>query len=481
MATFVISRLVYRLLGVRFDSAFIEGAWQFIDPNLLAHRPIESLWFLHTQPPGFNAFLAAVLWLPGDAHAYFVAAYLILGVVLTACMFKLLFRVTNSAVAAFVLTTVFVASPAVVLYENWLFYTYFEIVGLIVAALLVARYAETGSLGHGAALFAVLAGLAVTRSLYHLVWLLGTAVILWALRCGPRRITIGCAAAAMVLVGGVYAKNLVLYGDFTASTWMGPSLARITTLQLSETERQAMIRRGEISPLAMHLSFAPYEAFRGVALPIPKRPSAQTPLLDSPSKANGGPNFNYRGYLPLYRQYLKDSLTVIRSHPEAWLKGQSKAWSLYFYAADEYFFTQANRHRLRPVADLYRFVSLQARRAPAEFTPERGRWDLAEHSLLAMLGFGLVVVGGPLTLVRMRKESKLRTPNGAVLAFCVFTVAFVAFGSNAIEVGENNRLRFPTDALTVIAASGVAVTAINSERLRFRRSGASEPVLSHGA
>jgi hypothetical protein len=53
-AVFVVSRIAYYLLGVRFDARPILTFFQFIDPELLKHRLLESLYYLHIQPPGFN-------------------------------------------------------------------------------------------------------------------------------------------------------------------------------------------------------------------------------------------------------------------------------------------------------------------------------------------------------------------------------------------------------------------------------------------
>ncbi len=56
---FIISRVLYYCLGVRFDTIPLFYAWQFLDVNLLQNRLIESVFYLHSQPPLFNLFLGA--------------------------------------------------------------------------------------------------------------------------------------------------------------------------------------------------------------------------------------------------------------------------------------------------------------------------------------------------------------------------------------------------------------------------------------
>lgn len=58
---FAVSRLGYYLLGVRFDARPVLHYYQFVDPELLKHRLVESLFYLHIQPPGWNLYIGAVL------------------------------------------------------------------------------------------------------------------------------------------------------------------------------------------------------------------------------------------------------------------------------------------------------------------------------------------------------------------------------------------------------------------------------------
>src|ERR1700733_4435082 len=77
---FAVSRLGYYLLGVRFDARPVLHYFQFIDPELLKHRLLESLFYLHIQPPGWNLYVGAVLeFFPTSYPAVFEVIYLLLG------------------------------------------------------------------------------------------------------------------------------------------------------------------------------------------------------------------------------------------------------------------------------------------------------------------------------------------------------------------------------------------------------------------
>ena len=61
IAAFVISHIVYYAMGVRFDETSPLTFAQYLDEALLKHNLLESLLYLHSQPPLFNLFLGIVL------------------------------------------------------------------------------------------------------------------------------------------------------------------------------------------------------------------------------------------------------------------------------------------------------------------------------------------------------------------------------------------------------------------------------------
>src|SRR5207245_7531778 len=90
---FVVSRLLYWSIGVRFDSSSLGWYWQYVDPVLLKYDLVRSLVYLHSQPPLFNLFLGLVLKLfPGHEATVFQLTFLALGLTLTLSMFFLMAR-----------------------------------------------------------------------------------------------------------------------------------------------------------------------------------------------------------------------------------------------------------------------------------------------------------------------------------------------------------------------------------------------------
>ena len=166
---FAASRLLYAALGLQYDSSTFPGYMQFIDPELLANRLLESLWYYHANPPLLNFFAGVGIKLfAGGADVFFATAFHVLGLLVALCVYALTFHLSNARAAAIVATGLLVFSPAFVLYENWFMYTFPAAALLTFAAVALLRYAQNGRTRYCATFFSLLALLLLTRSLFHL-------------------------------------------------------------------------------------------------------------------------------------------------------------------------------------------------------------------------------------------------------------------------------------------------------------------------
>src|SRR5688500_4689088 len=77
------SRWLFHAEGIRFDSTSLGWFWQFVDPALLREDYLRSIFYLHAQPPLFNAYLGGVLQVaPRHAYEVFWGCALAFGLVL---------------------------------------------------------------------------------------------------------------------------------------------------------------------------------------------------------------------------------------------------------------------------------------------------------------------------------------------------------------------------------------------------------------
>ncbi|HZU24427.1 MAG TPA: hypothetical protein VFA04_02840, partial [Bryobacteraceae bacterium] len=83
LVCFVISRVLYFVAGIRFDATPVATFWQCIDPVLMQHDLLRSLWYLHMTPPGWNLALGVVVKLfPSSYAAVLCVLYLGIGMLI---------------------------------------------------------------------------------------------------------------------------------------------------------------------------------------------------------------------------------------------------------------------------------------------------------------------------------------------------------------------------------------------------------------
>src|SRR5690349_11084524 len=162
------SRAAYYALGVRFDMRPLSRFFQIIDPELLKHRLIESLCYLHTQPPGFNLYTGVMLKLFPDHYATaFHVLYVILGGAVCCLLYHLMRVCGVHAVIAFALAAWFIVSPAVVLFENFFLYEFLLVFLLLGSAAALHHFFQTGRTVYAAAFFLCLFSLLLIRNHFH--------------------------------------------------------------------------------------------------------------------------------------------------------------------------------------------------------------------------------------------------------------------------------------------------------------------------
>ena len=154
---------------------------------------------------------------------------------------------------ATVLVGILVVGPACLLYENYLLYTYPTAILLMVSVYPLVRCVQDRSLAWGMAFWVILALVCLTRSLFHPVWLLTTsAVLFWPARdVFPARRLFVMATPALLLVGLLSGKNLLLFGSLSGSSWLGMNVFTVAAARLPEGELRALHQAGTLSELSM--------------------------------------------------------------------------------------------------------------------------------------------------------------------------------------------------------------------------------------
>ncbi|MGE0452565.1 MAG: hypothetical protein AB7O37_04785 [Vicinamibacteria bacterium] len=448
-AGFLLARLGYHLLGVRFNASPLDAYWQFVDPFLLRREPIVSILHLHSQPPLFNLLLALAL-LPGRELAPVVlqVALLACGALLTACVYALQRRLGVPAAIAAATSLAFAASPAFVLHESWLFYALPTAALLALSCLAFAAAAAGSRRGLHLCLWSA-ALLCLLRAAFHPLWYALLALAL-ALSSAERRRVARAALGPALLLGCFLAKNALLFGAPALSSWVGQGLSRLTVERLAPEERSALVGEGRLSEAARAPSFSPPESYpEDMMAADPSLPR----VLSQQRKSAGAVNYHAIGYLRVSRALLADSLWVIVHRPGVYLSGMVEAWSIYFRSPCAVpFFGIANRRATAGLCEAQdRWLLARRRPGAGGARPDSGVClaILILSPLLVALAAGGALGRGPL--------AGRPLPERALLGLLAANVAYVAAVGNALEIGENNRFRFETDGLSVVLlGAGIA-------------------------
>jgi hypothetical protein len=476
LLAFALARLVVFGVGVRFDIRSLSYGWHMLDVPQLRDNLLQSLWYLHATPPGFQLFCGVILKAaPGYEEWAFGIIFMGFGLALAFGLRALLRRLGLGPWLASTLAGVFAVSPAALLYENWLFYAYPVTALLVVAAVGWYDWISEGRSFSAWLAFGCLTSIALTMAFFHLVWLLALGIFgVAAARHAGSSWRAG-ALAWLVCTGLVvawYTKNALLFGVFGASSWLGMNVAKVTVFQIPPAPRAAYVAAGKLPSIALVPVFQPVETYRGHYTPLP--PTGVS-ALDVTMKSTGTINFNHRDFVPIAKAYMPADRAAVRLEPLRYLKAVVVAHLIYFEPATDYVFLSDNLWILRHYRNAAEvigngcFASLLPRDpAPRELTFRAADMPAYMARVLPSLAWWLVI-GTPLLIFwglrqasrEGRSPHRIARARAATLLFLVFNIAFVAMLGNWLEQGENNRFRFSTDPL-LLALAGAWLAAWRS-------------------
>jgi len=465
IGAFAVSRLIAAAAGVRFDDSVLQGTrltdkWQLLDVHLLRTDLIDSVWHLNSQPPLYNLYGGLVLWLPtGLRHPFETACGLALGLVIVLCTYHLLLELTVPRGVALGATLVaVVASPAYLLYENWLDYAEPTAALGTFAAWCLVRYLRTGRARYGVGFFGGYAGVVLLDSTYQIEWLLvGLVVVLVVLRARWKQV-LAVAAVPVLLVATWYVKDIVLFGTTTTSSWLGMNLARSVLFKAPPATIAGLERQGTLSPLASVPAFGPPSAY----VPRFTHPAAQADqALGALYKTDGATNFNNPIYITVSSQYLHDDLAYIAARPGEYATDIDRAIQVWLVPSDQNFANSLDWPAVRGYATVYdRVVEWQPVMDPAaaEVVFERQPSPLSWLSVQAVGVYALALLGTPV-LVWLRRRD--RATAGTLLVLW-WTTAYAFAASSLIEIGENERFRFGLGTVPLVLAIVVVTAALRA-------------------
>jgi hypothetical protein len=459
---YIASRASLYALGVRFSYA-LDWMW-LADPADLRDRLAQTLLYFHAFPPGMDALTGIVLKLGGnDASTLALSLFWMLGVIVVNALFLLGRAVGLSIRWALVFAVAFTLTPAAIYFEHLFHYEWPVTTLLCLAALLFHRALTRPSRRAWTLMFLVCALIGFTRSTFHLAWL--ASIVLMAVtfsdRAG-RRVALTAAIAPLTLLIVLYAKNLVLFGEFAASTFGPASYTLVTVGHLPADTRDAWIKEGRLSPFAAISVYAPPREYAGffATSDLPGWPPQLT-RLDHQSVAAA--NFNHWWLLEVHRKRREDAMAYLRDRPFGYLHSvglglrdlfrPSTAW----HPRDR---TAASpHHQHRQVLGTYeRWYNAALHTFP-----------VAPFGVYALLP-GILVAACAVAFLLRRSPDEASRARAALLVFCVFQVAYVVAASSMLTYLESSRYRFQIEPMIWVVTVGCLVNVRAAINTRYEAS-----------
>jgi hypothetical protein len=458
VAVFAAVHAGYYAAGVRFDRAALIEVMHFLDPVLLRERLLESIWYLHIQPPLMNLVTGLILKVTPESPLLFQAFFLGFGFLLYRTSFQLMGILGMRPGLSLVVATAFMASPAFILWEHFLLYTMPVAALVAFAAVQLYRLVDTRNARHAWLFFGTLFVLCATRSMFHIGFMVVVAgVVLIALRRDWRTVA-PAALVPLVMLTGVHVKNGVLFGEYNVCSFSEKNLWIMTAGNIGWDQKAELVEEGAISELSLVNRWASLDAYPDRFKEVPPR-FENIPALAATHKSNGAVNYNHYGNIAISNQYGEDAKVVLLRYPQAFVAATALSWYRYFQPASAPPVSPQNKACMQPMLRIYDHLVFW--KLPVETERLGGFITRAGHppypALLILLplaiGFGLYRVVVPGTLSPAQR--------GLILFACTI-IGMVAVLGCSLDFLETARYRFTTDALSLALLARLAV-----ERLRF--------------
>jgi hypothetical protein len=461
---FLLSRTLLPLFGIHFHFNDLFVYWQYLDTETLRHNLLPGLWYDHAQPPLFNFLLGIILKLSGSwAPTAFALLFKLISLINSFLLYRILQRTLPNSRIPLAMTLLYVLSPALLIFETELFYTTFISMLLLISAYFVLRLQETT--GNPAAyptaaplrkqvagICIPLALLCLTRSMYHIAWLIAlAAILLFHLRktIAFRPLLTGFLLASL-FVSSWYFKNYLLFSQFSTSSWIGMNMAR-TVFHDSPIKDSSRIEAFEpFSDLHYYRPFISDSAEKKYA-------GVDDRDLLWAKKSDSSSNLNAIAYIQVSKQYMAASKTFVKEHPARYLTNVLQSALLFFAPATRYPFSEIEARKIKYYDLIYSFNL-------SHFATGKQQRRLAV--LISSIPKLLAYVAVLYFLFRTAIEQK-QLP--LLNLFAITTIGFVFLISSLVEHYENMRFRYEVEPLFLLLLGQALALLANARKKQYLR------------
>jgi hypothetical protein len=433
---FILSRVLVTFAGIGMDQTALYRYWQYLDVFTLQHHLLRGVWYDHTQPPIFNLFLGSVLKMAGThAPIAFQTIFKIFTLANAWLLLTILKKVTRHTYLPLLLSLLYLLSPATIIFENELFYTSFITLLLLISVRSLLYLEDHITWRHAAGLFIPLVLVCLTRSMYHIIWLLVLSVLvcIWHRKKDNARPLFLGSLLSFLLVGSWYVKNYFIFHELSTSTWMGMNMARNVFHDATVTDSSNIAAIEPFSKISTYRRFlSPGYGDRYTGL-------NDRDLLQE-WKNDSFINEKHVGYIAISHLYSEASQKAIRSHPAAYLTNVLQSAIIFFAPATRYPTTEYLSQKMAWYDVVYSFNL-------SHFAHGKQQRRIAlTLSAIPKLVIYFLVFGWLVREVIRRRT----VPGGLITVFITCVIAYIFLVSSLFEHYENMRFRYEVEPLFLI-------------------------------
>ena len=427
--------------------------WQNLPTELLRTRAIESIWYMHGQPPLWNVVGALLIKLFGSLHTHVLQVlHIALGTAIAGMCVQIVGRATRAPRLALATGVVIALHPALFLFEAYALYTTAAAFLVTSAAYLLTRAQEDGGERAALAFVAVAVALIMTRSVYHLILLLGVVPLAVLLIGRPTRRHMTLLLTLALIPTAWYGKNWVQHGFFGASSWYGMGLWRTVLFQQDAAMVDGLRESGALSPVVSVEAFALPVAYRRLGYDQ----ESTIPAL----AANDLHNINVPAISSAYRS---SAVELIKASPAQYLRNVLTAYGNFSAPSTDFAHLADNRERLRIHAAVEQVMLGRPLVARLESALGRGYYGSFYFLLFPAV---LVLYAFQVTRDLRPRNSPHRMRDDAAPLFMAAIVFYTIVIACAMELGENVRFKFVVEPVFLALSAIVCFRLLAPERRR---------------
>tara|TARA_R110000868_G_scaffold189695_2_gene433076 strand:+ start:119046 stop:121055 length:2010 start_codon:yes stop_codon:yes gene_type:complete len=466
-ALYLLVRACILFVGINMEATI--GGMFMMDINLMQNDFWVNLWSMHAQPPLFAIFTWLVINL-SPFEQYWIAAlpiFVVLGVILMLTLYNIQLRLGVPAYWSAGIAFLFSISANSLYYGSYFLYTFPITVLITLSIFNLIKFVDKPSYKNASYIFFCLVAVSLLHSIFHLVFFVVAALLLF-LFIGKYRwkILLGCIIPLCIILSW-YGKTYMQTGQFAASTWGGLSISNIMLYYpTSPEEKNNFIKEGVITPNAHIKPFTPVEAYPNFE---DVKESTGIPILDMVKHADGKTsNLHHLAMATFSKEAEKNSLNMLKTHPEVYLKGTQAALYLFMLSPSEWFHTYG-KNATEPWDRAWSFITTgrmnwtsmsQSQILRERWTKNHDMpnyiWEYIEYNgwtnfpwftpfiLLGLIGYGFCVAC---------HKSYNKDPQAIVYWAMLYIIGYVTTTSILLEIGENQRYRYYMSPMLAILFS----------------------------